>query len=152
MKGNSSDIVIKNKKASHDYEFLEKYIAGIKLYGTEIKSIREGKPNLVDSYCFLKDGEVFLKGMHISEYWWGNLNNHDPLRERKLLLTKREIRKIDRKIKESGLTIIVTKVFIYERGQAKAEIAIAKGKKEYDKRETLKKKDSQRELDRIRKK
>jgi SsrA-binding protein len=151
MKGNSSDIVIKNKKASHDYEFLEKYIAGIKLYGTEIKSIREGKANLVDSYCFLKDGEIFLKGMHISEYWWGNLNNHDPLRERKLLLTKREIRKIDRKIKESGLTIIVTKVFINERGLAKAEIAIAKGKKEYDKRETLKKKDSQRELDRIRK-
>jgi SsrA-binding protein len=151
MKRTASDIVIKNKKASHDYEFLEKYIAGIKLYGTEIKSIRLGKANLVDSYCLFHDGELFLKGMHISEYWWGNLNNHDPLRERKLLLTKRELNKIDRKIKESGLTIIVIKVFINDRGLAKAEIAIAKGKKEYDKRETLKKKDSQRELDRIRK-
>ena len=151
MKRTTSDIVIKNKKASHDYEFLEKYVAGIKLYGTEIKSIRLGKANLVDSYCLFHDGELFLKGMHISEYWWGNLNNHDPIRERKLLLNKRELNKIDRKIKESGLTIIVIKVFINDRGLAKAEIAIAKGKKEYDKRETLKKKDSQRELDRIRK-
>ena len=151
MKG-GSDIVIKNKKASHDYEFLEKYIAGIKLYGTEIKSIRLGKATLADSYCFFSDGELYIKGMHISEYWWGNLNNHDPLRERKLLLTKRELKKIERKIKESALTIIVLKVFINDRGLAKAEIAISKGKKEYDKRETLKRKDTERELDRIRKK
>jgi SsrA-binding protein len=152
MKRSSGDIVIKNKKASHDYEFLEKYIAGIMLYGTEIKSIRLGKAALSDSYCFFSEGELYLRGMHISEYWWGNLNNHDPIRDRKLLLTKREINKIERKTKESGLTIIVLKVFINDRGLAKAEIAISKGKKEYDKRETLKKKDSERELDRIRKK
>lgn len=151
MKIRTSDIVIKNKKASHDYEFLDKYIAGIKLMGTEIKSIREGKANLTDSFCLFREGELFLKGMHIAEYWWGNMNNHDPLRERKLLLTSRELSKIGRKVKESGLTIIVIKVFINDKGLAKAEIAIAKGKKEYDKRETLKRKDSERELDRIRK-
>lgn len=151
MKGSKTDIVIKNKKSTHDYEFIEKYIAGIKLSGTEIKSIRLGKATLADSYCFFSNGELFIKGMHISEYWWGNLNNHDPLRERKLLLTARELRKIERKVKETGLTIIVIKVFINERGLAKAEIAIARGKKEYDKRETLKRKDANREMDRTRK-
>jgi SsrA-binding protein len=151
MKRGSGDIVIKNKKASHDYEFLDKYIAGIKLTGTEIKSIRLGKAVIADSYCFFSNGELFIKGMHIAEYWWGNLNNHDPLRERKLLLTKRELKKIERKVKETGLTIIVIKVFINDRGLAKAEIAVSKGKKEYDKRETIKRKDSARELDRIRK-
>jgi SsrA-binding protein len=151
MRSRSSDIVIKNKKASHDYEFLEKYIAGIRLTGTEIKSIREGKATLTDSFCLFHDGELFIKGMHIAEYWWGNLNNHDPLRERKLLLRSRELSKISRKVKESGLTIIVIKVFINEKGLAKAEIAIAKGKREYDKRETLKRKDTERELDRLRK-
>jgi SsrA-binding protein len=151
MKAGSSDIVIRNKKASHDYEFLEKFIAGISLTGTEIKSIRSGKAALTDSYCLFRNGELFIKGMHIAEYWWGNLNNHDPLRERKLLLTRRELKKIERKIKETGLTIIVTKVFINERGFAKAEIAIARGKKEYDKRESLKRRDSEREMDRIRK-
>lgn len=151
MKRGSGDIVIKNKKASHDYEFLDKYMAGIKLTGTEIKSIRLGKAALADSYCFFKEGELFLKGMHISEYWWGNLNNHDPLRERKLLMTRRELRKIERKVKETGNTIIVIKVFINDRGLAKAEIAVSKGKKEYDKRETLKRRDSDRELDRFRK-
>ena len=132
MKRNSGDIVIRNKKASHDYEFLEKYVAGIKLTGTEIKSIRLGKATIADSYCFFNNSELFIKGMHIAEYWWGNLNNHDPLRERKLLLTKRELRKIERKVKETGLTIIVIKVFINDRGLAKAEIAVSKGKKEYD--------------------
>jgi SsrA-binding protein len=151
MKGGKGDIVIRNKKASHDYEFLEKFIAGIKLSGTEIKSIRLGKATVADAYCFFSGGEVFIKGMHISEYWWGNLNNHDPLRERKLLLTKREIGKIERKVKETGLTIIVIKVFINDRGLAKAEIALARGKKEYDKRETLKRKDAAREMDRMRK-
>ena len=150
MKGGKGDIVIRNKKASHDYEFLEKFIAGIKLSGTEIKSIRLGKATIADSYCFFNNGEMFIKGMHIAEYWWGNLNNHDPLRERKLLLTKREIRKIERKVKETGLTIIVIKVFINDKGLAKAEIAISKGKKEYDKRETLKRKDATREMDRMR--
>jgi SsrA-binding protein len=147
----ASDIVIRNKKASHDYEFLEKFIAGIMLTGTEIKSIRLGKATIVDAYCFFARGELFIRGMHIAEYWWGNLNNHDPLRERKLLLSKRELRKIERKIKETGLTIIPIKVFINDRGLAKAEIAISKGKKEYDKRETLKKKDASREMDRMRK-
>jgi SsrA-binding protein len=151
MKGGTNNIVIKNKKASHDYEFIEKFIAGIILSGTEIKSLRLGKATLADSYCFFSNGELFIKGMHIAEYWWGNLNNHDPLRERKLLLTSRELRKIERKIKESGLTIIVIKVFINNRGLAKAEIAISKGKKEYDKRETLKRKDATREMDRMRK-
>ena len=143
--------MIKNKKAFHDYEFIEKFVAGIVLYGTEIKSIRLGKATLADSYCFFSNGELFIKGMHIAEYWWGNLNNHDPLRERKLLLTSRELRKIERKIKESGLTIIVIKVFISNRGLAKAEIAISRGKKEYDKRETLKRKDASREMERMRK-
>jgi SsrA-binding protein len=151
MKGGAGNIVIKNKKASHDYEFIEKFVAGIVLSGTEIKSIRLGKATLADSYCFFNNGELFIKGMHIAEYWWGNLNNHDPLRERKLLLTSRELRKIERKIKESGLTIIVIKVFISGRGLAKAEIAISRGKKEYDKRETLKRKDASREMDRMRK-
>lgn len=151
MKRATSDIVIKNKKASHDYEFLEKYIAGIRLTGTEIKSLRLGKAALNDTYCAYHNGELFIIGMHISEYWWGNLNNHDPLRERKLLLTKRELTKIGRKVKESGLTMIVVKVFINEKGLAKAEIAIAKGRKEYDKREVLKSKDASREMDRMRK-
>jgi len=151
MKGGTANIVIKNKKASHDYEFIDKYVAGIKLSGTEIKSIRLGKATIADSYCFFNNGELFIKGMHIAEYWWGNLNNHDPLRERKLLLTARELRKIERKVKETGLTIIVIKVFINERGLAKAEIAVSRGKKEYDKRETLKRKDASREMDRLRK-
>jgi SsrA-binding protein len=151
MKGGTGNIVIKNKKASHDYEFLEKFIAGIILSGTEIKSIRLGKATIADSYCLFENGELYLRGMHISEYWWGNLNNHDPLRDRKLLLKSRELRKIERKVKETGLTIIAIKVFINERGLAKAEIAIAKGKKEYDKRETLKRKDAVREMDRSRK-
>jgi SsrA-binding protein len=151
MKGGSGEIVIRNKKAHHDYEFLEKFIAGIKLTGTEIKSIRLGKATIVDSYCFFSNRELFIKGMHVSEYWWGNLNNHDPLRERKLLLTSRELRKIERKIKETGLTIIPLKIFINDRGLAKVEIAISKGKKEFDKRQTLRTRDAAREMDRMRK-
>jgi SsrA-binding protein len=151
MKGGTANITIKNKKASHDYEFVEKFVAGIKLTGTEIKSIRLGKATIADSYCLFENGELYLRGMHISEYWWGNLNNHDPIRDRKLLLTKRELRKMSRKVKETGLTIIVIRVFINERGLAKAEIAISRGKKEYDKRETLKQKDASREMDRMRK-
>ncbi|HUX96760.1 MAG TPA: SsrA-binding protein SmpB [Bacteroidales bacterium] len=151
MKGSPDNISIKNKKASHDYEFLEKFIAGIKLSGTEIKSIRLGKVTIADSYCYFSNGELYIKSMHIAEYWWGNLNNHDPLRDRKLLLTARELRKIERKVKETGLTIVVIKIFINDRGLAKAEIAISRGKKEYDKRETLKRKDASREMDRLRK-
>jgi SsrA-binding protein len=151
MKGGKGDIVIRNKKASHDYEFLEKFVAGIQLMGTEIKSVRLGKASIADSYCFFSSGELFIRGMHIAEYWWGNLNNHDPFRERKLLLTQRELKRIERKVKETGLTIIVIKVFINEKGLAKAEIALARGKKEYDKRETLKRKDASREMDRLKK-
>ena len=152
MKGGTTNIAIKNKKASHDYEFIEKFVAGIMLKGTEIKSVREGKVTLSDAYCFFSNGELFIRGMHISEYWWGNLNNHEPLRERKLLLKTRELRKLERKVKETGLTIVVIKVFINDRGLAKAEIALSRGKKEYDKRETLKRKDATREMDRMRKK
>jgi SsrA-binding protein len=152
MRSSAGNTVIKNKKASFEFEFIEKFIAGIVLTGTEIKSIREGKATIGDSYCQFSNGELFLKGMHISEYWWGNINNHEPLRERKLLLTRRELKKLDRKVKETGLTIVPTKMFITERGLAKIEIALSKGKKEYDKRETLKKKDATREMDRIRKK
>lgn len=148
MRKDTSNIVIKNRKAFHDYELLEKLVAGIRLTGTEIKSLRAGKANLTDSYCAFRNGELFITGMHISEYYWGNIYNHDPLAERKLLLTKKELKKLDRKVKETGLTIIVLKVFINDRGLAKAEIALAKGKKEYDKRETLKMKDHGREMDR----
>ncbi len=152
MKAEAGNIVIKNKKASHDYEFLEKFIAGIALTGTEIKSIREGKASLTDSYCMFRNNELYIKGMHIAEYRWGNIRNHDPMRERKLLLKSRELHKLEKKVKESGLTIIVTKVFINERGLAKAEIALARGKKEYDKRETLKRKEASIEMKRARKK
>ena len=151
MKGGNTDITIRNKRASHDYEFLEKLVAGIKLLGTEIKSIRLGKASVVDAYCYFSGGELYIKGMHIAEYWWGNLNNHDPLRDRKLLLTGKELKKLERKVKDTGLTIVVTKIFINERGLAKAEIALAKGKKEFDKRESLKRKDASREMDRVRK-
>jgi SsrA-binding protein len=150
MRKETGNIVIKNKKAYHDFEFLEKIIAGIQLTGTEIKSLRAGKANLVDSYCLFRKGELYIKGMHIAEYWWGNLNNHDPLRERKLLLTSRELHKLEKKVKETGCTIIAIKIFINARGLAKSEIALAKGKKEYDKREDLKQKDARREMDRVR--
>ena len=102
MKGGTGNIVIKNKKASHDYEFLEKFIAGIKLTGTEIKSIRLGKATISDTYCLFENGEMYLRGMHISEYWWGNLNNHDPIRDRKLLLNKQGIKKDREKSKGNG--------------------------------------------------
>ncbi len=147
MRTDNSNIVIRNRRASHDYEFLEKLIAGIKLTGTEIKSIRAGKATLTDSFCAFRNGELFVTGMHISEYYWGNLNNHDPLGERKLLLTRKELHKWERKVNETGLTIIVTKVFINQRGLAKAEIALARGKKQYDKRDSLRKRDHEREMD-----
>ena len=142
-------INIKNKRAAFDYELLDKYIAGIQLFGTEIKSIRGGHASLVDSYCFFNKGELWVKGMKISEYFYGTFNNHIPERERKLLLQKKELVKLERKTKESGLTIVPLRLFINERGLAKLEIYLARGKKEYDKRETLKAKDSKRELDRV---
>jgi len=147
MRNNSSNIVIKNRRASHDYEFIEKLIAGIKLTGTEIKSIREGRASLTDSYCAFRNGELYVTGMHISEYYWGNINNHDPLAERKLLLTRKELRRWERKVNETGLTIIITKLFINDRGLAKAEVALARGKRQYDKRDALRKRDHVREID-----
>jgi SsrA-binding protein len=140
---------IKNKKAWHEYEILDKFVAGIQLTGTEIKSIRAGKASLVDSYCYFIVDELFVKGMHISEYDFGNINNHFPKRDRKLLLTRRELKKLQKNIKEKGLTIIALKIFIAANSYAKLEIALARGKKEYDKREDLKKKDSHREMDRM---
>ena len=142
------NINIKNKKSSHEYEFLEKFIAGIQLTGTEIKSIKAGKASLVDSYCYFHNGELFLKGMHVSEYWWGTYNNHDPKRDRKLLLNKKELIKLDRKSQEKGLTIIAIRLFVTQKGLAKLEIALARGKQDYDKREDIKKRDHKREMDR----
>jgi len=144
-----AEINIKNKKAWHDYEILDKFVAGIQLTGTEIKSIRAGKASLVDAYCYFNRGELYVKGMHITEYDFGNIYNHFPKRDRKLLLTRRELKKLEKNIKEKGLTIVALKVFIAESQYAKLEIALCRGKKEYDKREDLKKKDSKRELDRM---
>lgn len=150
MAGNK--INIKNKRATFDYEILERFVAGILLGGTEIKSIREGRASLVDSYCYFIAGELWVKGINIAEYFYGTFNNHQPTRERKLLLQKKELYKLERKTKESGLTIIPIRMFINERGFAKLEIALAKGKKQHDKRETLKQKDASREIDRVKKK
>jgi len=145
-------INIKNKRASFDYELLETFVAGIVLTGTEIKSIRLGKASLVDTYCIMNRGELWVKNMNITEYFYGTYNNHEARRERKLLLTKRELQKIERFSKDSGFTIVPTKLFINEKGLAKLVIAIAKGKKSYDKRQSLKEKDDKREMDRMFKK
>ncbi|MCD4746580.1 MAG: SsrA-binding protein SmpB [Bacteroidales bacterium] len=144
----TNKIKIKNRKASYEYFLLEKFIAGIQLSGTEIKSIREGKVSLVDSYCAFINNELFVKNMHIAEYKFGTHYNHEPKRDRKLLLTKRELKKLLNKVNEKGLTIIPTLLFVNENELAKLEIAVAKGKKLYDKRESLKTKDTQREIDR----
>nr|WP_320021488.1 SsrA-binding protein SmpB [uncultured Draconibacterium sp.] len=142
------NISIKNRKASFNYELVERFVAGIKLVGTEIKSIRNGKVNLSDSYCALIRGEMYVINLHIAEYELGTVNNHIAKRDRKLLLNKKEIEKLDKKLKESGLTIVPTKLFVNDRGLAKLEIALARGKKTYDKRETLKSKDARRDMDR----
>lgn len=147
----SNRINIKNKKAYHDYELIERFTAGIQLQGTEIKSIRLGKVSLVESYCHFHKNELFIKGLQIAEYAWASYNNHDPGRERKLLLKRKELNKLQRKVKESGLTIVALRVFIGENGYAKIEIALAKGRKEYDKREVIKRKDTQRQMDRLKK-
>ena len=139
---------IKNKKAGHEYFLLQEFIAGIQLSGTEIKSIREGRASIVDAYCIFKGDELFVMAMHIAEYTYGTYNNHEPKRDRKLLLTKRELKKLQTKVKEKGFTIIPTLLFINEKGLAKLAISLAKGKHHYDKRETLKKNDIRREIDR----
>ena len=143
----NSSIEIKNKKAEFQYEITDKWIAGIQLYGTEIKSIRLGKVSLIDSYCQFHELELYVL-MHISEYERGGFINHEPKRERKLLLTHRELVKIKKKAEVRGFTIVPTRLFISERGFAKLEIALARGKRSFDKREDMKTKDSKREIDR----
>lgn len=141
-------INIKNKRATFDYELLETFTAGIVLTGTEIKSIRLGKASLVDTFCVVEKGELWVRNMYIAEYFYGTYNNHTARRDRKLLLNRKELRKIDRSVKETGFTIVPTRLFINDRGLAKLVIAIAKGKKSYDKRQTLREKDDKRQMDR----
>ena len=145
----SSNIVIKNKKASFDYEFIETFTAGVVLTGTEIKSIRLGKASLVDAYCAFVQKELWMKNMNVSEYFYGSYNNHSARRDRKLLLNRKELNKIERLSETTGLTIVPTKLFINEKGLVKIIIAVAKGKKAYDKRQSLKEKDDRREMDRM---
>ena len=144
----SSNIKIKNKRVSWEYFLIEKLVAGIVLTGTEIKSIRGGKASLADSFCIIDGGELFVRGMHISEYSFGSYNNHIAKRDRKLLVTARELKKLSTKVTEKGMTIVPVSLFINDRGFAKLEIALAKGKHFYDKRENLKEKDTRREIDR----
>ena len=147
-----NNIVIKNKKASFDYEFIETFVTGIVLTGTEIKSIRLGKASLVDTYCVVINRELWVKNMNISEYFYGSFNNHVARRDRKLLLNRKELDKIERLSKDTGFTVIPTKMFINEKGLAKLVIAVAKGKKAYDKRQSLREKDDKRDMDRALKK
>ncbi|HNZ81204.1 MAG: SsrA-binding protein SmpB [Bacteroidales bacterium] len=144
----SRDISIKNKRAAFNFELLDRFTAGIVLTGTEIKSIRLGKASLSDSYALMIKGELWIKNLQISEYDNGSYNNHNPRRDRKLLLTKRELRKIERLTRETGFTVVPLKLFINEKGWAKLEIAVAKGKKAHDKRESIKEKDDRRQMDR----
>ena len=139
---------LNNRQALHEYFIDAKYEAGMVLVGTEVKSLRNGKASFNDSYCIIDHGEVWLKSLHIAPYSHGTVNNHDPLRDRKLLLQKREIKKIEAKLKEKGYTIIPLKIFFNPKGLAKIEIGLARGKKLYDKRETLKKKEAAREMQR----
>ncbi|MDX2189601.1 MAG: SsrA-binding protein SmpB [Bacteroidota bacterium] len=143
------NVNIQNRKASHEYFFIDKYTAGLALQGTEIKSIRQQKVNFQDAYCYINEGDVFVKSLHIAPYEEGTHYNHDPIRERKLLLKKKEIVKITKALQDQGVTLIPTRLFISDRGFAKLDIAIAKGKKLYDKRDDLKEKDAKRELARM---
>lgn len=145
----NNNINIKNKRASFDYEFIDTYTAGIVLTGTEIKSIRQGKASLVDTFCFFSRGELWVKNMHIAEYFYGSYNNHAARRDRKLLLTHKELRKLERTSDEPGFTIVPTHLYINEKGLAKVVIALAKGKKQYDKRQSLKEKEDKRMMDRM---
>lgn len=145
---NQSNINIKNKRASFDYEFIETFTAGIVLTGTEIKSIRLGKASLVDTFCIFEKNELWVRNMYIAEYFYGSYNNHAARRDRKLLLNKKELKKMQRLVKETGYTIVPTRIFLNERGLAKVNIAVAKGKKQYDKRQSLREKDDKRAMDR----
>jgi len=143
-----SPVQIRNKKASFEYFFIDTYTAGIVLTGTEIKSIRMGKASLTDAYCYIHNGEIWVKGMSVSPYSYGSYNNHEMKRDRKLLLNRREIRHLAEDTKQPGFTIVPTLVFIDEHGRAKIDIALARGKKQYDKRQTLKEKEDRREMER----
>ncbi len=147
-----SQVKIKNKRANFDYEIGETFTAGMVLTGTEIKSIREGRASLADSYCLVENGEVWVKGMHIAEYFYGTYNNHATRRDRKLLLNKKEIAKIEKLSADPGFTIVPIRVFISDRGYAKIVIGIGRGKKQYDKRQSIKERDDKRMLDRLMKK
>lgn len=148
----ATQINIKNKKARFNYEIGETFTAGIVLTGTEIKSIRDGKASLADSYCIIDQGEVWVKGMHISEYFYGSYNNHQVRRDRKLLLNKKEIQKIKKESDLPGYTIVPIKIFINEKGYAKLVIGIGKGKKQYDKRQSIREREDKRNIDRLMKK
>lgn len=140
-----------NRRAAYEYHFVQEYVAGIALTGTEVKSLRTGNANLNDAYCLFEDGELWIRNLHIAEYDFGSDQNHDPRRLRKLLLRKSELRKLERRVREKGFTIVPIKIAFTERGLAKVHIALATGKKSYDKRETIKQRDEKRELDRLKK-
>ncbi|MCF4100953.1 SsrA-binding protein SmpB [Gillisia sp. M10.2A] len=146
-----NNINIKNRKAKFEYELLDKYVAGIKLAGTEIKAIRMGKASITESFCEFQNHELFVINMHVEEYSHASHFNHNPKSERKLLMQRRELKKLEKEVKNSGLTIIPLRLFINERGIAKLQIALARGKKLYDKRDAIKDRDSKRRLDRIKK-
>lgn len=145
------NVEIKNRKAAFEYQLLDKFEAGMKLMGTEIKSIRIGEANLKDAYCSFEDGELFVYNMFIAEYKYGNYYNHETRRKRKLLLRKKELEKLDKRVREKGLSIIPYRIYMSERGFAKLEIYLAQGKKSYDKRESIKARENKRNLDRIKK-
>lgn len=145
------DIEIVNRKADFDYQFIETLEAGIMLTGTEIKSIRKGNANLRDAYCFFRAGELYVKSLFIAEYNFGNQFNHEPRRTRKLLLRRHQLRKLEKHIKEKGYTIVPIRLYVNDRGFAKVEIALAQGKKSYDKRQSIKEKDVKRDMARMKK-
>ena len=146
---NAKDISIKNRRATYDYAIVETFTAGIVLTGTEIKSLRQGKGSLVDTFCYVDNGEVWVKNMYIAEYFYGTYNNHAARRDRKLLLQRKEIRRLEKDGKESGFTIVPLKLFISERGLAKLVIGLARGKKEYDKRQSIREREDKRAIARI---
>lgn len=147
-KETKTNVNIKNKKAAFDYFVVDEYTAGIVLTGTEIKSIRAGKASLVDTFCYIYNGEIWVKGMNVSPYFYGSYNNHEARRDRKLLLNRKEIRVLDDACKSPGFTIVPLRLYVDENGRAKLKIALCRGKKEYDKRQTLKEKEDRREMDR----
>ncbi len=146
---NAKDISIKNRRATYDYAIVETFTAGIVLTGTEIKSLRQGKGSLVDTFCYVDNGEVWVKNMYIAEYFYGTYNNHAARRDRKLLLQRKEIRRLEKDGKESGFTIVPLKLFISERGLAKLVIGLARGKKEYDKRQSIREREDKRAIARM---